>query len=707
MSECSVKRVEREINGKILSIETGKLAKQAHGSALVRYGDTVVLAAVVSSPKELTDVTFFPLTVDYREKTAAAGKFPGGFIKREGRPTTKEVLTMRMIDRPIRPSFPKGYFDEVQIMSMVLSSDRENDSDILALIASSAALSVSPIPFKGPIGAVRVAKVKDEFVINPTHSELEFSEMDLVLAGRMKAVNMIELGSQPCSEETVAEAIVVGHGVIKEVCAMIDELVDQVKPVKQEDPQFPPEYDTILNGLKENFASAMRDAKQIVAKQERNQAMKDIKEQAAEKYIPADSDNKDLLTVLMKLAFEEFEEEISREMILNGKRADGREYDQLREITCDVGLLPRTHGSAVFTRGETQAIVTVTLGTTENEQVVDGLSEEYSKKFMLDYNFPPFSVGETRPIRGPGRREFGHGALAERALASVMPEVEKFPYTVRIVSDILESNGSSSMATVCGGTLALMDAGVPITSPVAGISIGMVSDAEKKVYLTDIIGDEDHFGDMDFKVAGTRDGITAIQLDLKMDGIDIESIKETFQRAKKTRLQILDKIAETLPEPRSEISEHAPCLLTIKIDPSKIGKIIGPGGKQIRKLQEETGANIEIEDDGTVYLSSVGQEGGLKARAEIEKLTEEVKIGKIYDGTVVSIKDFGAFVEVLPGAEGLCHISELSNGYVKSVSDICQIGDSVRVKVLDIDNAGKIRLSIRAAEDDDASNSSQ
>ncbi len=698
----SVVKVEKDINGKKLSIETGRLAKQAHGSALVQYGDTMVLATVVFEPKELGEVDFFPLMVDYREKTYAAGKIPGGFIKREGRPTNKEILTMRMIDRPIRPLFPKGYFDEVQIMAMVLSADQQNDPDILAMIAASAALSVSPIPFEGPIGAVRIGRVNGEFVINPTHSEREFSDMDLVLSGRTSAVNMIELGCKPATEEDVRKAIELGHGVIKDVCALIDELVAKVNPDKRQAPTLPEEYNRILTSLQQDFVDKLREVKCIVNKQERNRAVDEIKEQAIEKYAPQTDENAETLTTLVKMAFEEFEEDITRQLILEGKRADERGYDDLRQITCEVGILPRTHGSGLFTRGETQALVTVTLGTSEDEQVIDGLAEEYSKKFMLDYNFPPFSVGEVRPIRGPGRREIGHGALAERALAQVMPDVDKFPYTVRVVSDILESNGSSSMATVCGGTLSLMDAGVPISAPVAGISIGMVHDEQKTIYLTDIIGEEDHFGDMDFKVAGTRDGITAIQLDLKMKGISYEQIADTFEKAKAARLQILDKITAVIPAPRENISEHAPCLITVKIDPDKIGKIIGPGGKNIRKLQEDTGATIEIEDDGMVYLSSIGQEPARKAKEEIEKLVEEVQVGKIYTGRVTAIKDFGAFIEVLPGTEGLCHISELSDRYVSSVTDICNVGDTVTVKVIGIDDQGRIKLSIRAAEQENS-----
>jgi polyribonucleotide nucleotidyltransferase len=694
----AVFKVEKEIAGRMFSIETGKLAKQAHGAAVVRYGDTVVISAVVSEPTEPKEDAFFPLTVDYRERTSAAGKFPGGFIKREGRPTNKEILTMRMIDRPIRPLFPKGYFDEVQIMATVLSADQQNDSDILAINASSAALSVSPIPFIGPIAGVRVGRLEGQFILNPTNSQLEFSDMDLVLAGNKDNVNMIELGCQSCPEDIVAGAIAFGHDAIKMICGLIEELAAQVKPVKQTPPTLPPEFEQILAQLYKDFTQPLRDAKQAVMKQDRGTKVKEIKEQAMTRFAPKGHENEAMLRIWAMMAFEEFEEKIVRDLIMEGKRSDGRPFDQVRPISCEVGLLPRTHGSAVFSRGETQALVITTLGTTEDEQIVDGLAEEYSKKFMLDYNFPPYSVGEIRPIRGPGRREIGHGALAERSLAQVLPAVEDFPYTVRLVSDILESNGSSSMATVCGGTLSMMDAGVPLQNPVAGISIGMISTPTKRLLITDIIGDEDHFGDMDFKVAGTVNGITGIQLDLKIIGLPYDIIVETLERARVARLQILDIMLKTLPTPRESISQYAPKLITIKIDPEKIGKIIGPGGKMIRKLQEDTGATIEIEDDGTIYLSSPGGDGALLAKAEIEKMCEEIKVGQVYTGHVISIKDFGAFIEVLPGQDGLVHISELSAKYVGSVTEVCNIGDEVQVKCIGIDDQGRVKLSMKALD---------
>jgi len=691
----AVFKVEKEIAGRMLSIETGKYAKQAHGATVVRYGDTMVFSAVVSAPSEPQEDAFFPLTVDYRERTAAAGKFPGGFIKREGRPSNREILTMRMIDRPIRPLFPKGYFDEVQIQAMVLSADQQNDPDVLAIIASSAALAVSPIPFQGPIAAVRVGRLDGQFILNPTHSQMEFSDMDLLLAGHKKALNMIELGCKPASESDVLAAMKFGYEAIVEICNLIDELAAQVSPQKQPIPQLPEAYYTFLKNLKSDFTSQLRDARQVVMKQERADAVAAVKDAALAKYIPEGCENEAELRIAFMMAFEDFTEEVVRSLILEGKRADGRKIDEIRPITGEVGLLPRTHGSAVFTRGETQALVTATLGTAEDEQIVDGLGKEYSKKFMLDYNFPPYCVGEVRPIRGPGRREIGHGALAERSLAQVMPPVEKFPYTVRLVSDILESNGSSSMATVCGGTLALMDAGVPIESPVAGISIGLVTNDDKRLLLTDIIGDEDHFGDMDFKVAGTEKGITGIQLDLKIDGLPFDIIAETFERARVARLKILEIIKSVLPAPRETLSEYAPKLITIRIDPEKIGKVIGPGGKMIRKIQEDTGATIEIEDDGSVFISCPDGNSAQLAKEAIESITEDVQVGKTYTAEVISIKDFGAFVEVLPGQDGLVHISELADKYVGSVTDAVKIGDKVKGKVIGIDDQGRVKLSMK------------
>jgi polyribonucleotide nucleotidyltransferase len=696
-------RVERQIGGRTLAIETGTYAKLAGGSVTIQYGDSVIFGAVArAKPREGID--FFPLQVDYRERRAAAGKFPGGFMKREGRPTNKEILTARLIDRPLRPLFPKGFMDEVQIQLNVLAFDGENDPDIFAGIAASAAVAISDIPFLHPTAHVRVGRVEGKFVLNPTVEQLEYSEMDLVVAGTRHFVNMIELGGREVKEDEVADAIEFGHKAVIEIVGMIEELVSKAgKPkvgeIKQPDAGF-------VDAIRARVTDKIREVKGKAGKADRADAIEQIRDDLMAEMAPSVTDpNASYQTIIgtrdkqkqIRSIFVEVEEQVTREAILSGVRPDGRDYHSIRPISCEVGVLPRVHGSAVFTRGETQAMCTVTLGTSRDEQMVDGLIDEYSQKFMLHYNFPSFSVGEVRPIRGPGRREIGHGALAERSLIAVLPGIDVFPYTVRVISDILESNGSSSMASSCGGCLALMDAGVPITKPVAGISIGLVKEGNRTALLTDIIGEEDHFGDMDFKVCGTRDGITAIQLDIKTEGIDHKIIRDTLHRAKEARLTILDKMAAVIPTPRADISKYAPRLLTVKIDPQKIGKLIGPGGKNIKKLQEDTGAQIDIEDDGTVFISSVDQASAEKARDLVEAITAEVKVGKIYAGRVVSIKDFGAFVEIAPETDGLCHVSELSDKYVQNVNDIVNIGDEVRVKVILIDDQGRIKLSRKAA----------
>jgi polyribonucleotide nucleotidyltransferase len=696
-------RVERQIGGRTLSIETGTLAKLAGGAVTVQYGDTVVFGAVVrANPREGID--FFPLQVDYRERRAAAGKFPGGFMKREGRPTTKEILTARLVDRPLRPLFPKGFMDEVQIHLNVLAADQQNDPDVLAGIAASASLAISDIPFLHPTAHVRVGRVDGKFVLNPTTEQLEYSDLDVVVAGTKHFVNMIEVGSREVKEDDVADAIKFGHDAVVEIVGAIEELqkkvpVEKVGDIKHPDAGF-------VDAIRARVTDKIREVKGKAGKADRSDAVKAILDALIKEMAPPVTDpNASYATILatkdeqkkIKAVFSEVEEQVTREAILAGVRPDGRDYKTIRPISSQVSILPRVHGSAVFTRGETQAMCTVTLGTSSDEQLVDGLIEEYSQKFMLHYNFPSYSVGEVRPIRGPGRREIGHGALAERSLMAVLPTVDQFPYTVRIISDILESNGSSSMASSCGGCLALMDAGVPITRPVAGISVGMVKEGNKVALLTDIIGEEDHFGDMDFKVCGTSEGVTAIQLDIKTEGITHDIIRETLHRAREARLVILQKMAETLAAPRPEISKWAPRLLTVKIDPQKIGKLIGPGGKTIKAIQEETGAQIDIEDDGTVFISAVDGAAAEKCRDIVEAMTAEVKIGKIYTGKIVSIKDFGAFVEIAPETDGLCHVSELSNHYVERVTDVVNVGDSVPVKVILIDDQGRIKLSRKEA----------
>ncbi|MHC4561852.1 MAG: polyribonucleotide nucleotidyltransferase [Planctomycetota bacterium] len=689
----AVIRVEREIAGRTLSLETGRVARQAHGAVWVTYGDTVVLATVLSSPPT-REIDFFPLYVDYRENQYAAGKVPGGFFKREGRPSTKEILTMRMIDRPIRPLFPKDFLNEVQIQCMVLSTDNQNDPDLLALIGSSAALALSPAPFQGPIGAAKVGYVDGKLVVNPTFEQLQNSSMCLLAAGP-ENVNMLEFDGREVGEDLVAEAIAKATDVCREIISMINELADSVGIEKAYEPTVIPEE--LLTLVADKYGDRIRDAKQIAAKAERGDALNDIRAELLEELCPEDVEEPPFTLGQVKEAFYKTEGNIQRQLALSGVRLDGRQRDEVRALGVDTDILPRTHGSAIFSRGETQALVTATLGTPRDEQIIDGLQDEYKKKFMLHYNFPPFCVGEIRPIRGPGRREIGHGALAEKSLEAVMPAADDFPYTVRLVADMLESNGSTSMATVCGGTLALMDAGVPIKAPVAGISIGMVSGDDQYVLLTDIVGEEDFHGDMDFKVAGTREGITGIQLDMKARGIPQDRIVETLAQAKSARAHILDAMEAVLPAPREAISEFAPRMLTIKINPEKIGKVIGPGGKTINRIQDETDAKIDIEDDGTIFISSTKGDGAERARDEIQALTEEVEVGKLYTGKVVSVREFGAFIEILPGQDGLCHVSELDDSYVKNVADVCDVGDTVTVKVINIDNQGRVKLSRKAA----------
>jgi polyribonucleotide nucleotidyltransferase len=704
-------RVEREIAGRKLSIETGKVAKQADAATWVQYGDTVVLATIVwSSPREGLD--FFPLTVDYREKPSAAGKFPGGFFKREGRPTTKEILTMRMIDRPCRPLFPPGFINEVQIQVFVMSADHDNDPDIVAMIAASAALRISSLPWDGPIGAVRVGRVEGKFILNPTHAEMEFSDMDLILSGHHESINMIELGANQVKEEDLAQAIELGHGAIKDVCGLIEELA--AKCAKEKTWKAPVRDEVLYRKVYDKAYEAMLAAKAITGKQERNsaidavsaQVMQDLCGFSAEGKAPADKEKFADPKVAKQFLAEIEEKVVADLMLVHGKRVGGRSPTEIRPIWGEVGVLPRTHGSALFSRGETQSLAVVTLGTVSDEQIIDGLVEEYSKKFMLHYNFPPFATGEVKRIGSPSRREIGHGAIGERSLERILPGPEAFPYTIRVVSDILESNGSSSMATVCAGTLALMDAGVPISEPVAGISIGMLHNDKKEVLITDILGEEDHFGDMDFKVAGTRNGITGIQVDLKVRGLRQDTIVQTLQQAKEARMEILDKMQAVLDKPRATISEYAPRILTIRIDTDKIGKVIGPGGKGIKRIEAETGATVEIEEDGTIFIACVDRKGAEKARDEILKVTEEVQIGRLYTGKVVGIRDFGAFIELIPGTDGLCHISELADGYVKTVNDVVQLGDTVRVKVIAVDDQGRVKLSRKQALKEEAEQAS-
>ena len=688
-------RVEKQIGKSVLSFETGQLAKQADAAILAQYGETVVLNAVTSGAPRL-GIDFFPLTCDYRERTAAAGKFPGGFLKRETRPSTKETLTSRLIDRPIRPLFPKGYNDEVQCQAIVISSDRQNDSDVLAMNGVAAGLFISSLPFAGPIASVRVGRVNGELVAFPTVTDLEESDLDLIVSGSDDSVAMIEGFARELPEDVMAESLAFAHDVIRDVIALQTELYDKVQPDKSN--FVPPPDDGLDSRLQSSYFDALRSAKQTSGKQARADAVSALKQRALAEIIPDPNAQDAIDPKRFGGGWHDLEENVVRDLILAGTRPDGRGPSTLRDIECHVDVLPRTHGSAVFQRGETQSLVTITLGTGRDEQRVEGLVEEYSKKFMLDYNFPPFSVGECRPIRGPGRREIGHGALAERSVKPVLPDPDTFPYTIRVISDILESNGSSSMASVCGATLGLMAAGVPIANPVAGISVGMVKESEDRwVLLTDILGDEDHFGDMDFKIAGTQIGITGIQLDLKITGISQEIILATLKQSKEARIKIIKSMIETIGRPRADTSPYAPRILRTKIHPDKIGMLIGPGGKNIRGIQETTGAVIDVEEDGTVTVASANQEWADEALKQIEASTASVQVGKVYDGRVTSIKDFGAFVEILPGRDGLCHISELSNGFVDSVTDFCKMGDDMPVMVIAVDEHDRVKLSRRRA----------
>ena len=690
----TIHRVEKEIGGKTIVLETGRIARQAHGAVVATMGQTMVLAAVCTAPPRSEEIDYFPLSVDYREKYSAAGKFPGGFIKREGRPSTKETLTCRMIDRPLRPLFPDGYFQEVQITVNVISADQDNDPDMLAMIASSAALSVSKIPFLGPLGACRLSRVDGKFVVFPTYKERDIADFNLVLGGKREAINMIEVDAKEVGEEVAAEAVKTAHDFVKQTCDLIDELAAKCSPTK-ESPIFALD-EALSKQLEGETFGPFYDAYQIKVKADRTKAIQAIVDQAAAKYVTAATPACNLTQ--LKRMLDNIQWKAVRKLLLEGKRPDGRGYDEVRPIHCEVGVLPRSHGSALFTRGETQALVSCTLGTGRDEQIVDGLVDEFGQDFMLHYTFPAFSVGEVKPFRGPGRREIGHGALAEKSLEQLKPADADFPYTIKIVSDITESNGSSSMASVCGGCLAMMDAGVPMARPVAGISVGLVADGDRYELLTDIIGDEDHFGDMDFKVAGTVNGITAIQLDIKASGLPHAIMVAALERARKARLKILDVMRQTIAEPRKTLSEYAPKIITIKIDPEFIGKVIGPSGKTIRAIQEQTGSLIDIAEDGTVSISCVGGDGHLKARDIVESMTTPPKVGRIYrNAKVVSSKEFGVFVELTPGVEGLCHISELSDGYVKSADQICKVGDTIDVKLLLIDEQGRFKLSRKAA----------
>lgn len=687
--------VECEFGGRTLSLNSGQLAKQSSGSVMIQFGETSVFVASQTGPSR-PGTNFFPLTVDYRERFAAAGKFAGGYLKREGRPTTREILTCRLTDRPIRPLFPDGFRDEVQVMSNVMSVDGENDPDVLSITGASAALMVSGMPFRGPIAAVRVGLVDGELILMPTVQQQAESSLDLIVAGSKSAVLMIEGFADQLPEKEMGDAIMFAHDHVKTLCDLQENLV---KDLEIERPEIPePEANPFDELLQSEAMDQFRDAKTSGTKHERSENVSQLKASLLEKYFPeeAEETSDGLTRGQFGDAFYKLEAKVVRDLILSGKRLDGRAPADLRDVACEVSRIPQVHGSAVFTRGETQSLATVALGTTRDQQRSDGLFGEQSDRFMLHYYFPSFSVGECRPIRGPGRREIGHGCLAERSVAPVIPADDKFPYTIRVISDILESNGSSSMASVCSATLALMDAGVPIRQPVAGISIGLVQDGDDYTLLTDIMGDEDHFGEMDFKVAGTGRGVTGIQLDLKNDGISEDIIRATLDQALGARKNLLRTMLGAIRRPRQEVAATAPRLVQTSINPEKIGLLIGPGGKTIRAMQEETGAQIDIAEDGTVTISGDNAAAADAALARVEALTEEIQVGRIYNGKVTSIKDFGAFIEIAPGKDGLCHISELSDGFVKNVNDVCSVGDVMDVKVIAVDDQNRVKLSRKA-----------
>ena len=690
-------QVELEYAGQTLWLETGNRARQADGAVTVTLGETVVLVTAVARKEAKPGQPFFPLTVNYQERTFAAGKIPGGFFKREGRPSEKEALTCRLIDRPIRPLFPDSFLNETQIVATVLSADGENDPDIPAMIGASAALCLSGVPFNGPIGAARVGSINGELVLNPTFEELERSDLDLVVAGTREAVLMVESEANRLSEQAMLDAVMHGHEQMQPVIGAIDELTE--KAGKPRWAWSEPEPDTDLQSRIQQAAEpGLREAYAIREKQARQEAVDAVKATMLEQ-LGLDPDEDPERASEAKELFKDLEKRVVRDDILSGHpRIDGRSTTDVRPITVETSVLPRTHGSAVFTRGETQAMVVATLGSGQDAQVIDALEGESREQFMLHYNFPPFCTGETGFMGAPKRREIGHGKLAKRAMEAVVPSQEGFPYTLRVVSEILESNGSSSMATVCGTSLALMDAGCPIDAPVAGIAMGLVKEGERYAILSDILGDEDHLGDMDFKVAGTEKGVTALQMDIKIEGITREIMEKALEQARSGRIHILGEMGKELQTSRAELSRHAPRMLVMKVKPEKIREIIGPGGKTIRTLTEETGTNIDLDDDGTVYISSNDAAGAEEAKARIEKMVEEVEEGKIYEGKVVRITEFGAFVNILPGTDGLLHISEIAPERVEKVTDYLQEGDTVRVKVLEVDDRGRIRLSKKAVD---------
>ncbi|MGQ0813600.1 MAG: polyribonucleotide nucleotidyltransferase [Gemmatimonadota bacterium] len=686
-------RIEKTFAGRPLILETGRMAKQAHGACLIQYGETVVLCTATTQDKP-THLPFFPLTVEYRERTYAAGKFPGGFVKRETRPSDTEILSSRLIDRPVRPLFPEGFMHETQIFATVLSADQENDADVIAIMGASVALYMSKVPFHNPVAAVRIGRIQGQWVLNPTFPQLEFSDVDIVVAGTAEAILMVEGGCVEISEEEIAEGLQAAHAGIKELVAIQKEFADAFKqPTMSWSPSEV--SDQVKQAVADLIAGRVELAMTVADKAERQALLgavrEEVKSHVAEQY-------PEQMSVAGNLLDEHEYHAMRRQILEKGVRADGRKVADIRPISVEVGVLPRTHGSALFTRGQTQALGVATLGTSADEQRIDSVNvkQETTKSFMLHYNFPPFSTGEVKPVRGTGRREIGHGALAERAIQPLLPAFDEFPYTIRVVSEVLESNGSSSMASVCAASLALMDAGVPLRGSCAGVAMGLIKEGDQIAVLTDILGMEDALGDMDFKVAGTRNGVTSIQMDIKIQGLTLEIMKDALQRAKKGRMHILDIMDQVQPAPRAELSQWAPRISTMQINPEKIGEVIGPKGKTIRAIQEETGTTISIEDSGVVTIASVSGEGAERARQRIAEMTQEPEVGRVYEGPVKSTTTFGAFVEIMPGTEGLVHISELQEGRTEKTEDVVKKGDIIRVKLLSIDEKGKMRLSRKA-----------
>lgn len=681
-----------DLDGKKYSIETGRLAKQADGAVLVTLGDTVVLVTAVGAEEPPEGLDFFPLTVDYREKAYSAGKIPGGFFKREGRPSENEILSARLVDRSIRPLFEEGYACEVQVMISVLSADKENDPDVLSIVGASAALMISDIPFNNPIAGVRVGRIDGEFVVNPSYADVEASDLDLVIAGTSESIVMVEGEAREINETDMLEALEFGHEKIKSLIEFQLKLVEKAGKQKREfvATEIPADLNKVVS---DGVRPKLKEIFDIADKKVRSKSLKSVATEMVEQTAEAFPDSESLVSKIIQDAEKDF---VRKRILTEGKRIDQRGLDDIRDITCEVNVLPRTHGSAVFTRGQTQALATTTLGTKIDEQKMDELEGEFWKSYMLHYNFPPFCVGEIRPIRGTSRREIGHGNLAERSIKAAMPSETAFPYTVRVVSEVLESNGSSSMATVCAGTLALMDAGVPVKTPIAGIAMGLIKEEDKYLVLTDILGDEDHLGDMDFKVAGSKDGITGFQMDIKIKGIPSAVLGEALEKARTARLKILDIMTQTLSQPRDEMSPFAPRITTMKVNVDHIGAIIGPGGKTIREITEKSGATVNIEDDGTIIIASANPESSAIAQQMISNLVQEPERGKVYRGKVKKIMNFGAFVEILPGKEGLLHISQIAHERINRVEDVLKVGDEVEVKLLDIDAQGKLDLSRKA-----------